>query len=41
MFVANYESPAQIVVCPKCGRQVRIDKDCECETVYIVRSKPR
>ena len=37
MFVANDENPAQIVVCPKCGRKVRIDKECDCEGIYCAQ----
>jgi hypothetical protein len=41
MFVENNEVPAKLAVCPKCGRQVRAGKDCECETIFIVLNKPR
>lgn len=40
MFVESNKVPVQYVVCPKCGRQVRIDEDCECEMLFIVRNKP-
>jgi hypothetical protein len=31
------ESPARLTICPKCGKRVRIDEDCDCERLFLVR----
>jgi hypothetical protein len=37
------EAPAPLSICPKCGRQVRIDGHCECEAIFLAENyrKPR
>jgi hypothetical protein len=30
------ESPTRLKVCPKCGKQVRIDEDCDCERLLFL-----
>ena len=32
------ESPAPLSVCPRCGRQVRIDGHCECESIFFAEN---
>ncbi|MGI0020060.1 MAG: hypothetical protein ACREAY_06290 [Nitrososphaera sp.] len=35
------EAPAPLSICPKCGRQVRIDGHCDCEALFIAEEYPR
>jgi hypothetical protein len=35
------KKPAPLSICPKCGRQVRLDGHCECESIFFGRSKER
>ncbi|AIF84689.1 hypothetical protein NTE_02646 [Candidatus Nitrososphaera evergladensis SR1] len=39
LFELELEAPAPLTICPKCGRQVRIDGHCECEAIFL--TKPR
>lgn len=46
MFIAfemETEAPVPLSICPRCGRQVRIDGHCECEAVFLAQGyeKPR
>jgi len=41
MFLDSNERSVQVVVCPKCGRKVRVDEDCDCETMFITHKKPK
>jgi hypothetical protein len=36
MFMEMSEAPARLTVCPKCGKQVRIDEDCDCERLFLL-----
>jgi hypothetical protein len=29
------EGPVPLTICPRCGRQVRIDGHCECESIFF------
>ena len=42
-FEMETEAPAPLSICPRCGRQVRIDGHCECEAVFLAQDyeKPR
>lgn len=40
LFELELEAPAPLTICPKCGRQVRIDGHCECEAIFL-QTKPR
>jgi hypothetical protein len=33
------KKPAPLSICPKCGRQVRLDGHCECESIFFGPSK--
>jgi hypothetical protein len=33
------KKPVPLSICPKCGRQVRLDGHCECESIFFGRSK--
>jgi hypothetical protein len=35
IFIEMEESPAPLTICPRCGRQVRIDGHCECEAIFF------
>jgi hypothetical protein len=35
MFMEVNENPTRLTVCPKCGKQVRIDEDCDCERLFL------
>ena len=35
IFMETGENPARLTVCPKCGKQVRIDEDCDCERLFF------
>ncbi|HEY7733486.1 MAG TPA: hypothetical protein VIB07_01715 [Nitrososphaera sp.] len=35
IFVGMEETPAPLTICPRCGRQVRIDGHCECEAIFL------
>jgi hypothetical protein len=35
LFLEVEESPAPLAICPRCGRQVRIDGHCECEAIFF------
>jgi hypothetical protein len=35
------EAPAPLSICPKCGRQVRLDGHCDCEALFIAEEYPR
>jgi hypothetical protein len=35
VFVWMDEYPAPLTICPRCGRQVRIDGHCECEAIFF------
>jgi hypothetical protein len=37
IFMGAGENPARLTVCPKCGKQIRIDEDCDCEWLFLVR----
>ena len=39
VFELEAEVPAPLAVCPRCGRQVRIDGHCECEAIFVARAK--
>ncbi|HEX9677636.1 hypothetical protein [Nitrososphaera sp.] len=43
VFEMETEAPAPLSICPRCGRQVRIDGHCECEAVFLAEDykKPR
>ena len=32
------EAPVPLSICPKCGRQVRIDGHCECEALFAAEN---
>lgn len=32
------ESPLPLSICPRCGRQVRIDGHCECESIFFAEN---
>jgi hypothetical protein len=34
IFLEAEESPTPLAICPRCGRQVRIDGHCECEAIF-------
>jgi hypothetical protein len=36
MFMEMGEIPARLTVCPKCGKQVRIDEECDCERLLLL-----
>jgi hypothetical protein len=42
-IIFSYEDdekkPTPLSICPKCGRQVRLDGHCECESIFFGRSK--
>jgi hypothetical protein len=35
IFLDAEESPIPLAICPRCGRQVRIDGHCECEAIFF------
>jgi hypothetical protein len=35
IFLEAEQSPAPLAICPRCGRQVRIDGHCECEAIFF------
>ena len=38
-IIEMVEAPAPLAVCPRCGRQVRIDGHCECEQIFLSHRK--
>jgi hypothetical protein len=42
-FEIETEAPTPLSICPRCGRQVRLDGHCECEAVFLAYNykKPR
>jgi len=34
LFLKAEDSPDPLAICPRCGRQVRIDGHCECEAIF-------
>jgi hypothetical protein len=39
LFLEAEDSPAPLAICPRCGRQVRIDGHCECEAIFFAGYK--
>jgi len=39
IFLEAEESPSPLAICPRCGRQVRIDGHCECEAIFFAGYK--
>ncbi|HLG36627.1 MAG TPA: hypothetical protein VI338_00715 [Nitrososphaera sp.] len=35
------ESLVPLAICPRCGRQVRIDGHCECEAIFFTSYKKK
>jgi hypothetical protein len=38
-FELEVEAPAPLAICPRCGRQVRIDGHCECEAIFLAKAR--
>lgn len=38
-MIEMVEAPTPLAVCPRCGRQVRIDGHCECEQIFLSHRK--
>jgi hypothetical protein len=34
----NLESTTPLSICPRCGRQVRIDGHCDCEAIFLAEN---
>ncbi|WP_187147670.1 hypothetical protein [Candidatus Nitrososphaera gargensis] len=41
IFLEAEESPAPLTICPRCGRQVRIDGHCDCEAIFFAAYRRR
>jgi hypothetical protein len=39
IFMETEESLVPLAICPRCGRQVRIDGHCECEAIFFASYK--
>jgi hypothetical protein len=39
LFLEGEDTPAPLTICPRCGRQVRIDGHCECEAIFFTEYK--
>jgi hypothetical protein len=39
VFLEAGDSPAPLTICPRCGRQVRIDGHCDCEAIFFAGYK--
>jgi hypothetical protein len=35
IFVEMEEMPVPLTVCPRCGRQVRLNGHCDCEEIFL------
>jgi hypothetical protein len=37
IFAEMEELPVPLTICPRCGRQVRLDGHCDCEEIFLDR----
>lgn len=40
LFEIEMDAPAPLSICPRCGRQVRIDGHCDCEAIFLAKEHP-